>query len=348
MNLISTASADERKNRMKARIMIIAAVLALSACAGKANSSEMEKPELAASLSEDREAVREDIINSEYDNLIFAGDFSVSYPASAAVYEMKPVQDMDKNADKLFACYFGEYDPSAAVKNEYDTQLETDERFALITPQGSICVSEKSVLNRVLFGTGINYLSTEIFDQSSSADEKYKTGSEKLINEVTAAVRFPNKLEPYSYSVQTLDDGTQAVTVHNRMIVGGLPVFDLVPASSDFGLEIAELTPSVCNFTDASEAKQFTVGQGFEEMSSEPCEVMTPEAAMDLTGEKLSAYAQWEVRREELMLIPMYTDSSRSTIRLSPYWVIWFCTDWWHESFAAVNAVTGEVYYSEI
>ena len=59
--------------------------------------------------------------------------------------------------------------------------------------------------------------------------------------------------------------------------------------------------------------------------------------------EYLTSVMCGEAQSEELVLMPEFTDNTQTTLRLTPYWVIWFDRSWWHETFAAVNALTGEV-----
>lgn len=335
---------------MKRTIWLLAAAMLLAGCSGSETSSAPGYEALpAASLSEDPAAERDSIINGSYDNFTFADSFVLDYIPAAAVYEVRLTDGLDKNAGALFSYYLGGgYDDSAVHKEGSSTYAETDERFALITPQGSICVSEKSVLNRVIYGTGTEYLSTEVFGQSSSETltlgraevsfAELESAAEAMADGVIRAAGFPNALRPFAVSVQKLEDGTVAATVHSRSLVGGLPVFDTMSLNNEYSFEIAELPPSCCIFTDGAEAKQFTVGQAFEEISSSPCNVISPQAAMELASEKLSGYSVYQVQREELALMPKYLDSGRTVLRLEPYWVIWFETGWWHETFAAVSA----------
>ncbi|MBR1764394.1 MAG: hypothetical protein IJ746_03270 [Ruminococcus sp.] len=338
---------------MKKTICIILAAL-LCGCGAKGSGSEEVSAEPVDSLPEDREAAAEEITKGDYDNFTFAEGFSVEYAAEAAVCTAKPAEGMESGAEGLFSYYLGEYDSGAVVSDGGTVHAETAERFALITDSGSICLSEKSVLNRVLYGTNTEYLSTYVFGSDDSTEElKYngtavtaeelKKAAEAMIAEVAEASGFSNELRPFGASVQVLEDGTAAATVHSRTVIEGLPIFDTMSAKNEYSFEICDLPPACCIFTEGSAVQEYTVGQELVITDRQPCDIIAPDAAMDLASEKLSAYQSLEVQREELVLMPKYPDSSRTSLSLEPYWVIWFCTDWWHECFAAVDARSGEV-----
>ena len=77
---------------------------------------------------------------------------------------------------------------------------------------------------------------------------------------------------------------------------------------------------------------------------------------MDNASESLAEYLQLTALYEELVYMPTCTGSKNSAskmdgaeagdiLSIEPYWVIYFDLSWWKEKYAAVNAVTGEVYY---
>ena len=339
---------------MKRYAAILLALVLLTGCA-KAPDNNSEKGAEAEKVSELPELTEDtvkEIETQDYDNFTFAEDFELSYNTAAKLYQVKLYDPLAENYEAVFS-HYAEGFTSENVEAHEETLIYDDNKvFVLKTDRGGFTVSDKDCLNKVMYGNSVDYLSTDIL--KSGTDKRLKIGSAdvgigelensclEFLTDFYAATDYPNTIEPYSVSVQTVD-GTNAATVHCRTVFEGLPLFDTMSTNTDYSFDIAELPPCVFTFIDGSEIGQFSVGQTYEKVDEEPAEIITPLSAMNAASEKLSGFAQWEVQSEELVLMPEFTDNTQTTLRLTPYWVIWFDRSWWHETFAAVNAVTGEV-----
>ena len=326
----------------------------LTGCA-KATDNNSEKGAEAEKVSELPELTEDtvkEIEAQDYDNFTFAEDFDLSYDTTARIYEVRLYDPLADNYEAVFSHYSEGFTSENVEAHEEALIYEDDKVFVLKTDRGGFTVSDKDCLNKVIYGNSVDYLSTDIL--SSAADKRLAIGSTDIgiselensclefLTDFYAVADYPDIIEPYSVSMQIVD-GANAATVHCRTVFEGLPVFDTMSTKRDHSFEIAELPPCVFIFLEGSEVGQFAVGQSFEKVSEEPADIITPLSAMNAASEKLSGFAQWEVQSEELALMPEFTDNAQTTLRLTPYWVIWFDQSWWYETFAAVNAVTGEV-----
>ena len=75
---------------------------------------------------------------------------------------------------------------------------------------------------------------------------------------------------------------------------------------------------------------------------------------MKETSLALSEHMNLEAISEELVYIPSYTNTQGTdsqyegagdTVDLELFWIIYFDITWWKEKYAAIDAVSGEVYY---
>ncbi len=339
---------------MKRYFALLLALVMLAGCAKAPDSSSENaaKTEKVSELPELTESTVKEIEAQDYDNFTFAEDFELSYDTTAKIYQMKLCDPFADNYKALFSHYAEDFTPEKVEAHEEALIYEDDKMFVLKTDNGGFTVSDKDCLNKVIYGNTVEYISTDILNNKS--EKRLTVGSKEVkvselenscsefLTDLYSSANYPNTIEPYSVSVQTVD-GTNAATVHCRTVFEGLPVFDTMSTNTDYSFDIAELPPCVFTFIDGSEIGQFAVGQTYEKVDEEPAEIITPLSAMNAASEKLSGFAQWEVQSEELVLMPEFTDNTQTTLRLTPYWVIWFDRSWWHETFAAVNAVTGEV-----
>ena len=330
---------------MKRYFALLLALVMLAGCAKAPDSSSENaaKTEKVSELPELTESTVKEIEAQDYDNFTLAEDFELSYDTTAKIYQMKFCDPFADNSKALFSHY---------AAHEEALIYEDDKMFVLKTDNGGFTVSDKDCLNKVIYGNTVEYISTDILNNKS--EKRLTVGSKEVkvselenscsefLTDLYSSANYPNTIEPYSVSVQTVD-GTNAATVHCRTVFEGLPLFDTMSTNTDYSFDIAELPPCVFTFIDGSEIGQFAVGQTYEKVDEEPAKIITPLSAMNAASEKLSGFAQWEVQSEELVLMPEFTDNTQTTLRLTPYWVIWFDQSWWHETFAAVNAVTGEV-----
>lgn len=224
-------------------------------------------------------------------------------------------------------------------------------------------------LNRVLFGTVIDYLSTDCFDncktdkQLTIGNKKVKLSdikksTEKCINEFAAATNYTNEIKPLSVSTQKLDDGTIAGSVNCRSCYKDMPIFDTMSTHNEYSFKIADIMGPVCSFVDGDKVGQLMVSQTYKNYKTEKklSEIISPLWAMKAVSKKLSGCLSNEAQSEELVYMPECVGNLKQTkngngtykndiIKLTPYWVVHFDNKWWRETFAVVNAVTENVDY---
>ena len=127
MNLISTASADERKNRMKARIMIIAAALALTACTGSSSHELSSAP--TSETSKPTDDASSDPSNTK--KLYIKAD-ALSYYDDVLCFEYEEKEysiPLDKNRFKNEIPTYGSSEPILSeriINNRNDISIKAD------------------------------------------------------------------------------------------------------------------------------------------------------------------------------------------------------------------------------
>ena len=322
------------------------------------------------SINADRS--RDQIVRSQYDNITVAEDFKLSVPdhSELGVYEVICAKDFDKQSENLFSKFIPGYDKSKVVKRAEENGknvviFEDENVYSFVSSTGGFAVSDKSCLNKVMYGNSIYFNSTDIAD--IAADAEYEIGgvktsmgelvsaSNKVISDFIETAHFPNRIKPFSFSVQTLDDGKTAGIMHCRSTYKGIPIFDLHSENDELNEKPALLTPTTCTFVNGSTVGQFANICTFLDHKTvrQTDKIVSPEEAVDLTSKKLSRYMKLKLQYEELVYFPNCTGNISGSggdgsepgdiITLTPYWVIYFNVDWWHEVFAVVNAETGEV-----
>lgn len=317
------------------------------------------------------------IKQQKYDNLTISDNFTLNSVSEVGVYDVGFADEFEKNAQMLFEHYVpqNQFDSSKIVSSEDSvssrrfSQYDTDDSFTLITSVGGFTFSDKICLNRIFYGTEIDFTSTYTFE-NCNLEENLTIGdkevtlndmlqnSENCIDKFTKLVDYPNEIKPFSVSTQQLEDGTVVANIHCRSYYKELPVFDIVSKNSEYSFKKADLMGPICTVADGSNIGQFTVGQTYTDYKTEQqlTEIISPVWAMNAVSEKLSGYSDYDVTSEELVYMPECIGSTIGSksgngtyqddiIRLTPYWVIYFDLNWWRESFAVVNAVTGDVDY---
>lgn len=362
---------------MKKRVLFLASCLALTAvsCADapkNESSSNMEKPMVAVSeMTSQKEEYKESLRNKNYDNIKLGDSFDIYMHGDIGIYDVTYISDFDKQSDALFEHYIPDYDSKAVEANEgigslQQLKYEDDKYFSIVTSIGGFVLSEKSCLNRVLYGDSISFTDNFAVNGNESREltvgtekvsvEELTSSSEQYIDDFTKSVDYPNEIRPFTFCTQTIDDGTTAGIMRCRTYYKGLPVFDIPSLNNEYSIDMADITSPTCTFMNGNAVSQFTVTQGFTDVKTEQQldSIISPEEAMDLTSEKLAGYSDYDAVLEELVYFPQYIDNSKGiesaagyvpgdTIRLTPYWAIYFDCSWWHETFALVNCITGEV-----
>lgn len=354
--------------------LILVGLIMFTACAdtpGKNKGGDMPDTVEAAEIkNNDYEKIIKD---SEYDNINIGENFRLNVPDydTLGIYQVVYTDDFDKNYESLFGRYIPDYDPEKIVINNGDNglkqiQYEDNDMFSFVTSIGGFAVSDKQCLNRVLYGDTIPFIQTNLVGINDTAE--YMIGSEKVslkelvsasndfISDFIASSDYPNLIEPFAFSTQTIDDGSTAGIMHCRYCYKGLPVFDLQSMHDEYSNAMAVLTPPACTFINGGEVGQFTTICAMRDHKTLQTvdRIISPVGAADAASQKLSGYSDYELQYEELVYFPTCDENifgsengngydPGDVITLTPYWIIYFDTDWWHETFAAVNAVTGEV-----
>lgn len=313
------------------------------------------------------------IKQQSYDNFTFSDNFSLYTGENAAVYDVVFMDDFDKNTELLFRHYIPEnsFDESKMEYHEASPQAsswayESEDFLSIVTSVGGFILSDSECLS-IYSGTDIDYISTFCFD-SADLGEKVTIGGEEatlseleqnaedFIGELTELVDYPNEIKPLAITTQRLEDGSVAAHIHCRSYYEGLPIFDTLSKYSEYSFDITNLIGPTFAVAEGSRLGQFSSTAAYVDYKTEQelTEIISPVWAVGAASKKLSGYSDYEVQRAELVYMPECignTDgiepnhgyNSGDIIRLTPYWVVYFDMSWWEETFAAVNAVTGEI-----
>ena len=315
------------------------------------------------------------IKTAKLDNITVADDFMLDTgaPEDIGVYQAVLSNDFDKNSKSLFSEYFSSYSHenevvgTSEISGRY-VQYEDEKSFAVISSIGSFFISDKNCLNKVMYGTNIRYEQTDLVNSNKPVSytigdktvtlENILAAGEKAISEFIRASEFPNALRPFAFSTQILDNGKTAGTLHCRNYYKGLPVFDAQPSYEQYTNKIATLAPSTVTFVDGAQVGQLASAYALSEGKKlEPAKsIISPVQAVTLTSKKLSGHMNCRLKYQELVYFPTcignvsQNENGNGTacgdiLKLTPCWVLYFDTSWWHESLAVVNALTGEVDY---
>lgn len=358
---------------------IAAAAVAIPFAAGRIGSGgdardKLPEAEEVMELKDHAQLFTEQLRLRQYDNISFTDDFRLVIPdgSDVGVYDIVYCNDFDNERDALISGMLGEeYDKSKITTAEDPNVIrnviyEDDKHFVSLSAVGDLAVINRECLNKVLYGTNIQYTDTAIADGSSSKGytigDKETTLSEisksceERISKFKSLTNYPFDIRPFAFSTQILDDGRTAGMMHCRSYYKGIPVFDLISLKKTYTTDIAEIPIPNCVFMDGADVGQFYSGRCFKEYAeiSRTDKLITPVEAIDKISEKLSGQLNLNAEYAELVYFPTCTESvdgskpepySKSTdiIRLTPCWVLYFDTDWWHEVFAVYNCITGTV-----
>ena len=315
------------------------------------------------------------ILKNTYDNMTFNDKFNVYSTSSVGVYDVVYEEDYNKNSDAFFEHYANDvkFDKSKIYEVD-DNDLapkalfyETNDSYTFTTSAGGFVYSDRICLNRITNGTGPDYLSNLCFDNCNADDklqigetevtvDELKQSAESFIDEFTKLVDFPNDIKPFSISTQIIEDGTTVGSIRCRSYYKDVPIFDTKSVFDEYSFQQADITAPVCIVADGSHIGQFSVIQSYEDYKTEQKldEIISPAWAMQAVSKKLSSSMKLEVQREELQYMPECIGNTKADengngqyqndiIKLTPYWVVYFDYNWWNETFAIVNAVTGDV-----
>lgn len=354
--------------------LIIGSLIIFTACA---NSSEKNKvgdmPDSVEAAEIKNNNYEEIIKDSEYDNINVSENFKLTVPEynTLGIYQVIYTDDFDNNYESLFGKYIPDYDPDRIVINNGDNNLkqiqyEDNNTFSFVTSIGGFVVSDKQCLNRVLYGDTIPFIQTNLVDINDMPE--YRIGNEKVslkelvsasndfISDFIGSADYPNLIKPFAFSTQTIDDGSIAGIMHCRYCYKDMPIFDIQSMHDEYSNGMAILTPPTCTFINGDEVGQFTTICAMRDHKTLQTidRIISPSGAVDAASQKLSGYSNYELQYEELVYFPTCNENTLGiepgngyepgdVITLTPYWIIYFDTNWWHETFAAINAVTGEV-----
>lgn len=353
--------------------LLLSSILIFTACTSTAKQPESDSFCDTVSIHKNTDNYTDSIINGNYDNFSVSDDFILSVPdcSELGIYEVTCLNNFEKNSETLFSKYIPNYDEtnvvSSAEGNDFKQVIYDDENyFSLLTSLGGFVISDKDCLNRVLYGDLIKFIRTDMTGKSKTQEyeiggvkttlQELVTTSKEFINDFVETTHYPNKITPFSISTQKLDDGTTAATMHCRSTYKGVPIFDFQSLHNEFTNKIAELTPIIFSFINGNKIGQFAVIHTFCDYKTVKLtdRVIPPDKAVELASEKLSGYMKLELQYEELVFFPTCNENRLSDtngngtkpgdiIKLTPYWVLYFNINWWHETFAMVNAETGEI-----
>lgn len=354
--------------------LLLSGFITLTGCE---NQSDNKESISMGDLIDNKEIVNTDyektIKESSHDNISISDDFVLNIPKydSLGIYEVVYANNFDSKSEELFQNYIPEYDTQKAVNNDGDNglrqiQYNDDKTFSFITSIGGFVISDKDCLNRVLYGDAIPFIQTDLVNINNKTE--YKIGTETVslkelsstsdafISEFINLADYPNMIEPFAFSTQTIDDGNVAGLMHCRYCYKDIPIFDLQSMHDEYSTGIATLTPPTCTFINGNKIGQFTTTCAICDYKTIQSvdKIISPADAVDLTSKKLSGHLNYELQYEELVYFPTCNENKLGiepgngyepgdVIKLTPYWIVYFNTNWWHETFAAVNAITGEV-----
>lgn len=354
--------------------VILSSLILFTSCSGSFDKNGAgDKSDFVNAKEINNNNNEEEIKNSEYDNISISDNFTIAIPEydTLGIYEVIYSDDFDSNYETLFGKYIPDYDRDKVIINDGDNNLkqiqyEDNNTFSFVTSIGGFVLGSKQCLNRVLYGDAIPFIQTNLADTNNSVE--YKIGTENVsLNDLVSAsntfisdfidsVNYPNSIKPFAFSTQTIDDGSVAGIMHCRYCYKGIPVFDLQSLHDEYSSKIAILTPPTCTFINGDEIGQFTTTCAMCDYKTLQTidKIISPADAVEVTSKKLSGYSKYELQYEELVYFPTCNENilgiepgngyePGDVITLTPYWIIYFDTAWWHETFAAVNAVTGEV-----
>ena len=363
----------KRRTEMRSRIIlsvIAACMLMLTGCSEDSSKTSDHDNEKYISGTGDVSQSSEKIMEKEYDNIKVSPDFYVDAAKDIlpACYEITVMDDMQNNSDKIFEHYFGkEYDNTKVQDNSVAKIYESDDQIVLVKPNGTVGIWSHNKED-IELGTGLEYKNDVLLN--SKTDQPYEMSGKKLetekikeisvskLKEFTDLVGFPNEIKSFCVTTRTLDSGEEIAVVKLRKLFGGIPIFDLGDTGSQLPFKLPRIWPAIVCLNSDYEPITIQSYQGFTESKKvkETDRIISPEEAMDNASESLAEYLQLTALYEELVYMPTCTGSKNSAskmdgaeagdiLSIEPYWVIYFDLSWWKEKYAAVNAVTGEVYY---
>lgn len=358
----------------KALLLVVCGLLLLTSCANSTNeSSGVDENNMVGITDIDVTANEERIKSTDYDNFRIDDSFKVSVPKtdSLGIYQVIYTDDFDKKGELLFKKYISDYDKKNAqdIDDNSSTkiiQYDDGKTFSMVTSTGGFVLADKQYLNKVRYGDSIPFIQTDLVDTAGNTEytignksvilNELVSSCDSFISEFVSSANYPNTIKPFSFSTQTIDDGSIAGIMHCRYNYKDLPVFDIQSIYDEYTNKIAMLTPPTITFTDGDKITQFAAICGLCDYKTIQTvdKIVSPADAVALTSKKLSGYLDYELQYEELVYFPTCNENRNGiepqngndagdVITLTPYWILYFEPNWWHETFAAVNAVTGEV-----
>lgn len=360
---------------MKRTIAVIfCAALFLTSCSITSDESVNNSEESVIDVTEIKADDQEkEIKAASYDNITVSDGFKLTVPASDSlgIYEVVYSDDFDKKGELLFKKYISDYDKKNAqdIDDNSSTkiiQYDDGKTFSMVTSKGGFVLADKQYLNKVRYGDSIPFIQTDLVDTAGNTEytignksvilNELVSSCDSFISEFVSSANYPNTIKPFSFSTQTIDDGSIAGIMHCRYNYKDLPVFDIQSIYDEYTNKIAMLTPPTITFTDGDKITQFAAICGLCDYKTIQTvdKIVSPADAVALTSKKLSGYLDYELQYEELVYFPTCNENRNGiepqngndagdVITLTPYWILYFEPNWWHETFAAVNAVTGEV-----
>lgn len=324
-------------------------------------------------LKDKGKSLNDTILGCNYDNITISESFFLDIPKyeQLGIYDVVYPNNFHEKSDTLFEHYIPKFKRDTVIENQGEhsliqVQYTDDEYFSFITSMGGFVVGENKSLNQVLFGNNIPFTETMLVTEES--DKRFQIGDKEtdlnalikstndFIDDFISISMYSNQIKPYALSTQVLENGKTAGTMHCRYLYKDLPIFDLQSQHNEYSKPIATLTPITCVFVDGDIVSQFATIQCFKDYRevNNLSEIIYPDKAVELVSEKLSSHMSYQLKSEELVYFPVCTENLISdetgngydptdVIRLTPYWVVYFDSSWWHEIYAVVNAVTGEV-----
>ncbi|MBQ9870060.1 MAG: hypothetical protein IJM32_10420 [Ruminococcus sp.] len=341
----------------------------------KAEKREVNKTVSEKDLEKCVQGSTDIILAGKYDNLKIDSNFKVIANAYPSDYQASVPTDYEKNADSVFGSFLpdktqGYYPSQKKLHNDPNSDNRTYEysnslKQGYVSSNGIVAIVEKEYMNKAIYGTSVPVTETRNLLMPVT-DDRLSLGSaeldirdvnrqtDEILNLFSTCNNGKVFFKPYSISTIAEQSGETLAFMHCRREIDGIPVFDSVPHINDQFLEMPIMFGPVLAFNDKCRAVQMNFSQNIELKEKKDIkEILTPEYAFEAASKSLAPHIDHTARFEELVLVPTVANSERShqqlkagdNVTLKPYWVIHFETDWWKEVYAAVDAVTGEVYY---
>lgn len=352
--------------------LLVSLALLMTGCANDANSDNnsavgIETAPLS-SLSQDSDKYNLALHSLSLDNITIPDDLAVTFPKETGIYKVRVTGDFNDKSDSIY---------SALIPEDIFTsgKVTLDEHIA---PYGPTFFDENSGLR---LDTGENGFVS--FTLKSIAETEDTEFLRTLIKEETTASKaiadFADKLDKaahYDSGVKPflsreLPNGDTQVVLQPTF--KGMPLESIgneYPDGEDFGkaLDNALATEYYWGKVSKSgEVTEFVRQCAFNEYETEEKykSIITPESAVRLISEKLSASMSLEIKGMELVYLPFYVENQSNQkritdeveegaknlywpdniIRLVPYWEIYFDLTENAEQYALVDAKTGKAFY---